>query len=494
MHRANGLLRLLLWGATTISFLSTGLGLFVWFNAESGMWEALAFAVIWSLFLQAGIIVFWSYLGRADGLFGRTLAVALGVACSLGSMTFASAVWLMRTNHLGYEHTLSKANAITVIDPLTQWSKRVNGVATTMATVAAEASSKAQIEGSVGGTCEGAKAQKDCGPICRLRKRQQAEATKISTDLGGVAQTSTDIVSAIQGDLTREGMKAGYAKAMALERAQAITNARAWIEEQIRGFDSKFVDPQSRSTFVCRDPQFRDQLGAARESLRVDMSLPALPPEPAKVGYAEAASKSVNDVFALVSAVLTGSFNKSMLTTLQDTGVGMSIAAFIELTIIFLVLVEARDLRDRAALETAAERFIFTKRRIPPEQVRRLAQLGYLMDRFTFQSNTMRGTFFLRPLDGRADTVAKCADIVRLFDLPYAKRQVKVIAREVVDEWAIGTDDLTDGARMFEVRMLTNEVQRQRRIIARDALLLPETGNDNAPTPTTGTALVVKAS
>lgn len=483
MRRGNRLFQSLLWGATAVSFASTAIGLFAWFRSETSILEAVVFAAIWSAFLQAGIVAFWSYFGRTERGLGRLFAVALGLSCSLGSLTFASAMWLMRSNHTGYQTTLTRANAGTVIEPVAQFSKRINDVADTMANVAATAASKGDIETANGGTCEGVKPQKDCGPICRLRKRQQNDASKLSNELSGVAQESTDLISSIQADLSREGLTKGYKQAGLLARHRALTNARIWIDTQLHGFDTKFVDPQSGSAFICRDPAFRDQLALARKILDTDLSLPSIPPEPATVGYADAATKSVNDVMHLVGAAFTLSMNKATQQSLQDNAAGLGIAAFIELVIIFLVLAETRDLRESEALETVAERFIFTDRRMPRGQIERLAELSRFVDRFTFRSNSMPELLFLRPLDGRPDTVAKCSDIVRLFELPYSKRQVRIINRDIVSDWADLNDDLTDGARTFEVRVLTKQLDRQLRIIARDTLLLPSPpGNDN-PAP-----------
>ena len=90
MRLDNRLVRYLLGGATLISFASTAFGLFVWFHAESSLVEAAVFALGWSLFLQAGIIVFWAYVGRAESAIGVGFALVLAISCSLGSMTFAS--------------------------------------------------------------------------------------------------------------------------------------------------------------------------------------------------------------------------------------------------------------------------------------------------------------------------------------------------------------------------------------------------------------------
>jgi hypothetical protein len=495
MRRDDKILRALLWGATAVSFGSTAFGLFAWFHAETSFAEALAFAAFWSLFLQAGIVAFWSYAGRAESRVAMIAAIVLGLSCSLGSMTFASAVWLMRTNRSGLEHTQTRTNADTLIEPLARMNQRITGVSASMTDVAAAAATKAEIETNVGGTCEGSKPVRDCGPICRLRKRQKTEASNLASELGNVAQASTDIISSIQGDLSRDGMKRGYTQAAGLARHPALANAKAWLDAQVRGFDTKFVDAQTGAALVCRDPAFRDQLVAARKALDVDLSLSGLPPEPARVGYSDAAAKSINDTLAIVRMAATGSFNKSAMLTLQDSMIGIGIAAFIEIILVFLVLVDAADLKRRGAFETAAERFIFTRRRMPREQLERLAVLGHLVDRFTYRSNTMADAFFVRPLDGRPETVAQCSDIVRLFDLPFAKHQVKIIPREVVADWASGNDDLTGGAGMFEVRLMTKQLDRQLRLIARDAFLLPKQvpGNDNGEPASAGRALVARA-
>src|SRR5437588_1512090 len=103
MRRDNSLFRTLLWGATLISFGSTAFGLFAWFRAETDLLQAIGFAVVWSAFLQAGIILFWSNAGRSRGGLWRALAVVLALFCSLGSMTFGSTVWLMRTGKTDFE-------------------------------------------------------------------------------------------------------------------------------------------------------------------------------------------------------------------------------------------------------------------------------------------------------------------------------------------------------------------------------------------------------
>ena len=454
------------------------------------MWEALAFAAIWSGILQAGIITFWSHAVRAENVPAMFFAAFIGLACTLGSMTYSSATWLMRTNRVEFQRTLTRSNASTVIEPVAAFSKTINGVATRMADVAGTAESKAATEIASGGTCEGIKPQKDCGLVCRLRKRQQTDSSNLSNDLAGVAQQSTDIISSIQADLSRDGMIKGFKKATELGRSSALTNAKVWLDAQIRGFDTKFIDPQTGAAVACKDPDFRNQLAEARKVLDADLSLPGVPPEPVTVGYSDAATKSINDVMQLVRAIIFWNFDKTTFASMHDSAVGLAIAGFIELMIIFLVIKDTKDLKRWEAFGTDSEHFIFTNRRMQPDKLAKLADLGRIVDRFTFRSNSMNELLFLRPLDGLPETVAKCSDIVRLFQLPFSKRQIKVIDREIVEDWARLNDDLTQGARTFEVRVLTPQLERQLRIVARDSLFLPRPAlNDNPAPANAGRAL-----
>lgn len=485
----------LMWVLTILSGVSTAVGLFAWFKSQTSFEEALGSAVLGSLVIQWGIVSLWKFVGRTDPGWLRRSGVILAIMFSLGSTVFASAFWLIRGNRVEYQTFLTRENASAVIKPLSQLNDNMNDGAATVMMVAAEAKAKMQTETQTGGTCEGVKPVKECGTICRLRKRHASEASDIANALGRVAQSGVDVISSIQGDLSREGLKAGYTKAAALTRDPAIVNARSWLDTQIRGFDTKFHDRDTGKDFVCRDPEFRAQLVAARKALDGNYALPPMPPEPATVGYADAAAKAIRDVFTLVFATVTFSLNPAVFDSVRYSLGGLAAAGFIEIVIIWLLLAEGTDLRARGALETAPERFIFTKRGMPAEHVRKLAEFGRVIDRLTFRSNVMPDPYFLRPLDGSPETVAMCSDIVRLFGLPFAEREVKTITRDVVEDWAKLNDDLTGGARNFEVRLLTKQLEDQLRIVARDALLLPRPpSNDNAERSVTGTALVTRAS
>jgi hypothetical protein len=456
---------------TLISFSSTAIGLFAWFYSQTTWWEAGLFAGAMSLILQVGIVVFWTLFGRSANVAVKTMALGLALICSLGSATYSTATWLMRTNRTGYETTLTRGNASQLIEPLAQFRHRIGNVSATLSAVAETAKQKAAIEISHGGTCEGVKPQIDCGPACRLRQRQSEEAGSLSQALGVVSQTSSDIVSGIQSDLSRDGLKRGYDKAAVLARDPALSRARFWLENEIHGFDSKFSDPKV-GAFVCRDQTFRTQLISAQQALDGDLGLPDLPPEPANVSYSDAAVKSVHDIIGLAEAAATFSIDRAALASVHDNASGLAIATFIEVLLAFLILVDTSEKTKRGVLSTIDEEFIFSIRHLPPGQIRTLAEMAKTIDQLTYRNNVMRQNLFLRPLDGRSDVVSRSAEVVRLFNIPEAPN-VRVIPRAAVADWAAYRDELTGGAQQFEVRLLNDRIENQMRIITRDVLHLP---------------------
>jgi hypothetical protein len=407
MRERDRITNLLVLALCGLSGATSGVGLWWIFdqNTET-VGNSVAFAVAATVMLQALIVRFWEWAATAPNWKRRLTAGLFGAVVSLASAGFASGSYIFAINKSGVEKYLTDQNASTVTAPLGQFSNKMTEFSGKMLNVASDAQQKASIESKFGGTCAGDKPQKTCGPKCRLRQRQEREADAFSKVSRSFANNAIDIIGRLQGDQSRAGMLQAFKEAHNLAADPKLSSIASWLQYQIAGFNGQFLDPETNSPFVCRDPEMVKRMSDALSLITSGFKLPAVPPEPVTIGFRDAIGKSYHDAFELAWMLLTGKSDRAHMQSLAYSYAGYGPALAVEILIIALIFFRAASERDLGHGLTSEDLFNAHLRELPPRLRQRYrAWVNLILDLLLEQG---KAWYFARPVDGSPEVMRQC--------------------------------------------------------------------------------------
>lgn len=282
-------------------------------------------------------VAYTSFMHRATPGAARPFFLVLGIAASLLSLVTEAALFNVMFNKDELQRRADAREIVVVAEPVKTFVNELVTVSGLFDEASSDATIKALVESTQGGTCEGQKPYPNiCGPRCRFRQRLAREASEHAESLRAVAEEGRGILLST-GSIASDGeWNQVYADAGALGASSGVESARLWTRRTLQEFKSDFFDERSKRRYSCSDGEAVAQLSALSTAIDRPLQLPSSPPVREPVTFTDVGRAMVASLGRAASAFGRGLGVEDM-NTLRLSAPSLVIASFIEIAVATLL-------------------------------------------------------------------------------------------------------------------------------------------------------------
>lgn len=291
------------------SFIATTLGIAsqIEIDSHGNTASPILIAAAIAAVIQSVVLLGWPVVGRAMRRRAIVLVAIMAVISLSGSIssgTFASTTYIKqaRATFLNEAHEDDLVNrAVKVLAPVTEKALNLQRQMSTYERFAADESTR---EGNSGDSCDGSATIADCGPICRLRAQQSAEAKERAEDMRALVGRIDALHASAVGINNQSQLVELTKGSNAFLRDPVFDRLLEWSEAERSGFEGRGFQFEGRLV-QCSDREASKRLSdiIAAASITIERaSTPTLRDQT----YADVATMNIEALGATVQAGFEG--------------------------------------------------------------------------------------------------------------------------------------------------------------------------------------------